>query len=105
MSSQALFHISHIQDKAQLNSSILYQNLVQLIKARTGGSTDTAGLISGLYYLIGHLYNVHFNTGPGCKISGHPLKTKHFHIHTPQFLSLDFSTEGKEIEDFGTTVA
>lgn len=49
-SSWALFHISHVQDKAQIDTGILYQNLVQLIKARTGGSINNAGLISVLYY-------------------------------------------------------
>lgn len=105
VSSCALFHISHVQDKAQIDIGILYQNLVQLIKTRTGGSIDTAGLISVLYFLIRHLHNIHFNMAPHCKISGHPLKNKHFHIHTPQFLSLHFSTEGKKIQDFGTTPA
>lgn len=33
-SSLALFHSSHIQDKAQINIGILYKNLVQLIKAQ-----------------------------------------------------------------------
>lgn len=32
-SSCALFHISHIQDKAPINIGIVYQNLVQLIQA------------------------------------------------------------------------
>lgn len=100
-SSWALFHISHVQDKAQIDIGILYQNLVQLIKARTGGSINTAGLISVLYFLIRHLNTV----VPHCKISGYPLKNKHFHIHTPQFLSLRFSMEGKKIQDFGTTPA
>lgn len=104
-SSWALFHISHVQDKAQIDIGILYQNLVQFIKARTGGSIDTAGLISVLYYLIRHLHNIHFNTVPHCKISSHPFKNRCFHIHTPQFLSLHFSTEGKKIQDLGTTPA
>lgn len=104
-SSQALFHISHVQDKAQINIGILYHDLVQLIKAQTGGSIDSAGLISVLYYLIRHLHNICFYTVPHCKKSGHPLKNKCFHIHTLQFLSLHFSTEGKKIQDFGATPA
>lgn len=57
-SSLALFHSSHVQDKAQINIGILYKNLVQLIKARTGGSINTTGLISIPYYLIRYLHNI-----------------------------------------------
>lgn len=84
-SSLALFHSSHVQDKAQINIGILYKNLVQLIKAR---SIDTTGLISVLYYLTRHLCNVRFNTVPHCKISNHPLEKKKFPCPQTQFLFL-----------------
>lgn len=64
--SLALFHSSHIQDKAQINIGILYKNLFQLIKTR---SIDNTGLISVLYYLTRHLCNTCFNTVPYCKIA------------------------------------
>lgn len=60
-SSLALFHSSNVQDKAQINTGILYKNLVQLIKAR---SIDTIGLICVLYYLTRHLHNICLNTVP-----------------------------------------
>lgn len=91
-SSLALFHSSHIQDKAQINIGILYKNLVQLIKARTGGSINTTGLTSILYYLITHLRNICFNTVPHCKIPSHALK-KNFPCPQTQFLFLFLCAE------------
>lgn len=87
-SSLALFHSSHVQDKAQINIGILYKNLVQLIKARTGGSINTTGLISILYYLTRHLHNICFNTVPHHKISHHALKKNLFPCPQTQFLFL-----------------
>lgn len=71
---------------------ILYKNLVQLIKARTGGSINTTGLTSILYYLITHLRNICFNTVPHCKIPSHALK-KNFPCPQTQFLFLFLCAE------------
>lgn len=83
-SSLALFHSSHVQDKAQINIGILYKNLVQLIKAQ---SIDTTGLISVLYYLTRHLRNICFNTVPYCKIA---IKKKKVSMST-DIIPLSFS--------------
>lgn len=82
-SSLTLFHSSHVQDKAQISTGILYKNLVELIKA---WSTDTTGLISVLYYLTRHLCNICFNTVPHFKIFIKKKKKK-FTCPQTQFLS------------------
>lgn len=82
-SSLALFHSSHVQDKAQINIGILYKNPVQLIKAR---SIDTTGLIAVLYYLTRHLCNIRFNTVPHGKISSFTQKKKKLPWPQTQFL-------------------